>query len=180
MKNLILSLLGLLCVNFTFAQGGNNGQFPENSNIKLEYLGGGKVKVTNKQTITGSFEIKDSKHDSTLTLAAGGTGVFTIDPSLLTNIVVKGKALTNCGGDCGWVELFLSALPLKFLNFKVNRLSDTECYVDFEIAEVDNVKEIYIKISLDGKVFTIAKTLKPNQTVYHEYLDLTPYLPKKK
>jgi hypothetical protein len=70
--------------------------------------------------------------------------------------------------------------PLKFLNFKVNRISDTEVYVDFETAEVDNVKEIYIKVSLDGKVFKIAKTLNPNQTKYHEYLDLGPYLPKKK
>lgn len=138
------------------------------------------VRVTNKQAITGDFKIQDTKHDSTITIVAGGTGIFNLDPSLISNIQVKGKALTNCGGDCGWIELFIATLPLKYANFKVSRISDTECYVDFDIYEVVNVKEIYIKVSLDGKVFTVASTLKPNQSHYHEYLDLTPYLPKKK
>jgi hypothetical protein len=183
MKNLFLSVLALFTMSTVFSQnlsGGNGGQLNFNSNLKIEYLGNGKVLVTNKQAVTGDFKIQDTKHDSTITIVAGGTGIFYLDPSLKTNIYVKGKALTNCGGDCGWVELFIASLPLKYANFKVSRISDTECYVDFDIYEVVNVKEIYIKVSLDGKVFTVASTLKPNQSHYHEYLDVTPFLPKKK
>lgn len=155
--------------------GGNGGQTYQNSNLKIEYIGNSKILVTNKQAITGSFKIQDTKHDSTITIVAGGTGIFYIDPSLTANIDVKGKALTNCGGDCGWVELFISTLPLKFLNVGTERISDTEFYVNFETAEVTNVKEIYIKVSLDGKVFKIFRTLKPNQTKYHEYINLKEF-----
>lgn len=173
MKNLILSLLGLLIINCTFAQ--NGGQQNYNSAIKIEQSGS-SVKVTNLKDCE-SVVVVHFNTDVTVTIPALQFVLVPI-PTGFAN-TIKAQLKDGCSNDHGQVELLI-VTPLKFLNFKLDRISDTECYVNFETAEVDNVKEIYIKISLDGKIFTVAKTLKPNQTVYHEYLDLTPYLPKKK
>jgi hypothetical protein len=150
MKNLILSLMGMLLINLTFAQG-NGGQFPENSNLKLSYLGGGKVLVTNKQAVTGSFLVQDNKHDSTLIIVAGGTGIFYLDPSLKSNINIKGKALTNCGGDCGWVELFISTLPITLTSWtaKVDAYDSTLVHLAWSVSMEGNVAYYRIDGSTD-------------------------------
>jgi hypothetical protein len=41
---------------------------------------------------------------------------------------------------------------------------------------VVNVKEININVSIDGKTYKVFATLKPNQTVYRERLNLATFV----
>jgi hypothetical protein len=160
MKNLIFALL----IGFSstlMAQ--NGGQLPENNTAKLEYIGAGKIKLTNKQPFSCDFRINDTKTESDVTIPANSFYTYQLPPDLISNIHFKAKCITNNGiTDLGWIELKLSSLPLKFVSFKTTRLSNTEFMVNFEVAEVSNVKQFNIKASTDGKVYKTIAILFPD------------------
>jgi hypothetical protein len=62
MKNLISTLFCLFFITAGMSQ--NGGQYPENNSVKLEYLGGGKIKVTNKQSCESIIHVNDSKTET--------------------------------------------------------------------------------------------------------------------
>ena len=163
MKHLNLIFALLLAINISgMAQ--NGGQFPENGSVKLEYVGGGKVKVYNKQSCEAVIKVNDSQTEELLTIASNSWALFSISNGLTTNFTVKAKTTTNCGGtDFGNVELFIASLPLKFVSFNTTRISDTEFWVNFEIAEAVNVKQFNIKASPDGKVYRTITILFPDE-----------------
>ncbi len=163
MKHLNLVLALLLAISLT-TMGQNGGQFPENGSVKLEYVGGGKVKVYNKQTCEAVIKVDDGITNVDLTVPAASFVLFTISNGLTANFTVKAKTTTNCGGtDFGNVELFIASLPLKFVSFNTTRISDTEFWVNFEIAEAVNVNHFNIKASLDGKVYRTITILFPDE-----------------
>jgi len=173
-RHLILALCGLLSTFISVAQ--NGGQYFENSSVKLEYLGGTSVKVTNKQSCTASIEVKDNLHDSTLVIPGNSSGIFTIAPALVSNIKVKARTLTNCGSpDYGWVELTLLCLPLNFSNVSTQYLSKSDqVLVTFTVSDAINVNRVEIQVSFDGKNYVPygivpINFMNPNQT-YKYYL----------
>lgn len=166
MKYLILTLvLGISKIGM--AQ--NGGQFPENGSVKLEYIGGGNVKVYNKQSCQAYIKVNDGMTEAIMNIPGNSFALFTITSGLTTNFTVKAKTTTNCGStDFGLVELIIAALPLKFVSFSTTRISDTEFWVNFEIADVSNVNRINIKASTNGEIYrTIAlvfpDNLQPNR-----------------
>ena len=163
MKHLNLVLALLLAISITtMAQ--NGGQFPENGSVKLEYAGGGKIKVHNKQIGEAVIKVDDGITNVDLIVPASSFVLFTISNGLTTNFTVKAKTTTNWGGtDFGMVELFIANLPLKFVSFSTTRISDTEFWVNFEIAEATNVKQFNIKASPDGKVYKTITILFPDE-----------------
>lgn len=161
MRTLVFTLL-LMGFAFT-GVGQNGGQYPENNSVKLEYLGNGKIKITNKQSCESIIHVNDSKTEADLTIAGNGNYSYQLPADLTTNIRFKAKNTTNCGNsDYGLVELFLSSLPLKFVSFNTTRISDTEFWVNFEIAEASNVNHFNIKTSTDGKVYKVITILFPD------------------
>lgn len=160
MKNLIIALLLSIAFN-GMAQ--NGGQFPENNTAKLEYIGGGKVKITNKQPFPCSFRVNDGKTEAEITITANSFYLYQLPANATSNIHFKTKCLTNNGiTDLGWIELVLACLPLKFVSFDTKRISDTEFWVNFEVAEMSNVNHFNIKASSDGKVFKVITILFPD------------------
>jgi hypothetical protein len=147
----------------------NGGQYPENNSVKLEYIGGGKVKVTNKQAVTSIIRLNDSKTEGDLSIPASSFVIYILPNDLLTNIHIKAKCTTNAGNtDFGWVELFLSSLPLKFVGFDLVNDYGPLCTVKFTVAEVVNVKQFYILTSTDGLIWVKKDSVKtiPNGTIY--------------
>ena len=174
MKNLILSLLGLLIINCTFAQ--NGGQFAENDCIKIEQIGfsGGQaiIKVTNNQNCLVTERVTGATVRN-ISIAANSSDTIHITPKPNT-LKISAKPEDHCScSDSGPVEItVLTSLPLKFTSFNIERINDTDCYVIFEVAEVLNVRSIDIKVSIDGKIYKVFASLKPNQTYYKERLNL--------
>jgi hypothetical protein len=145
MKVLILALLGSFLISTGMAQ--NGGQYPENNSVKLEWAGT-SVKVTNKQSCESVIRVSYAQSDVDLTIAANSSIIFMPPAAVAT---VKAKATTNCGGtDFGWVELSLSAMPVKFVSFEFIPVGNKEVSVTFETAETSNIKVYYILISKDG------------------------------
>src|ERR1044072_1151851 len=160
MKYLIFALLSTIVFN---SMRQNGGQYPENNSVKLEYMGGGKIKITNKQSCESIVHVNDSKTGANLLIAGNGSYTYQLTNDLTANVRFKAKNTTNCGNsDYGQVELFLSSLPLKFVSFDTKRISDTEFWVNFEVAEVSNVNHFNIKASTDGKVFKVITILFPD------------------
>lgn len=145
MKILILALLGSFLITTGIAQ--NGGQFQENNSVKLEWAGT-SVKVTNKQSCESVIKVSYAQSEVDLTIA-GNSSVIFMPPAAVATI--KAKATTNCGGtDFGWVELNLSAMPLKFVSFDFTPVGSKEVLVTFETAETSNIKAYYVLISKDG------------------------------
>lgn len=172
MKHSILALLIGISIN-GMAQ--NGGQYPENNSVKLEYIGGGKVKVTNKQSCTAIIRLNDSETEGDLSIAGNSFVIYILPNDLLTNIHIKAKSTSNCNSpDFGWVELVLSSLPLKFVGFDLVNDYGTLCTVKFQVAEVDNVHHFNILVSTDGIIWTKKDSVKtiPNGTIYSSVLNL--------
>jgi hypothetical protein len=172
MKHYIL-ILSLLITMDGMAQ--NGGQYPENSSVKLEYIGGAKVVVSNKQSCTSVIRLNDSQTEGDITIAGNSSFIYILPANLTTNIRVKAKSTTNCGStDFGWVELYLSALPLKFVGFDLTNDYGTLCTAKFTVADVVNVKQFYILVSTDGITWVKKDSVKtiPNGTIYSSVLNL--------
>jgi hypothetical protein len=172
MKHYIL-ILSLLITMDGMAQ--NGGQYPENNSVKLEYIGGGKVKVTNKQAVTSIIRLNDSQTEGDLPIPANSFALYILPPTLVTNIHIKAKCTTNAGNtDFGWVELFLSSLPLKFVGFDLVNDYGPLVTVKFKVAEVVNVHHFNILVSTDGITWVKKDSVKtiPNGTIYSSVLNL--------
>lgn len=157
MKHLILALLMAISIP-SFAQ--NGGQYPENNSVKLEYLGGGKVKVTNKQSCTSIIRLNDGKTEGDISIPGNSFVLYILPAELQTNIRIRAKNTSNCNcPDFGYVELFLSSLPVIFTDFKVTKESGTNVRVNFNIENPVNVGKFYIMTSKDGKTWIKSDSL---------------------
>ena len=148
----------------------NGGQYPENNSVKLEWAGT-SVKVTNKQSCESVIHVSYAQSDVDLTIA-GNSSVIFMPPAAVATI--KAKNTTNCGNsDYGLVELSLTAMPLKFVNFDLTNDYGTLCTVKFTVAEVDNVHHFNILVSTDGIIWTKKDSVKtiPNGTIYSSVLN---------
>jgi hypothetical protein len=147
MKHLIFALLmGISIVSA--AQ--NGGQNAENNSVKVEYVGNGNVKISNKQTCESVIRFNNSQTEVDLTVPANSFIIQSL-PSGIQALLVKAKAATNCGStDFGWVELNI-VTPLKFISKTAKYLPDTdELLVTFTISDSYNVNRVEIEISIDG------------------------------
>lgn len=64
---------------------------------------------------------------------------------------IKAKNTTNCRySDFGWVELTLTATPVKFTSFDFQALGNKQVLVTFETAEASNVRLFRVLISTNG------------------------------
>lgn len=159
MKHLILALLMATAIS-SMAQ--NGGQYPENNSIKLEYIGGGQVKVTNKQSCPSVITLNDSKTEGNFNVPGNSFVIYILPADLLTNIRIKAKNTTNCGNsDYGFVELFLSSLPVTFTSFSVKKESGTNYWVNFNIENPVNVGRYDIMVSTDGKIWQRVTSINP-------------------
>ncbi len=171
MRILILALLIGISIN-GMAQ--NGGQYPENNSVKLEYIGGSKVVVTNKQSCTSVIRLNDSQTEGDITIAGNSSFIYILPINLTTNIRVKAKNTTNCGStDFGWVELYLSSLPLKFIGFDLVNDYGPLVTVKFKVAEVVNVHHFNILVSTDGITWVKKDSVKTilNGTIYSSVLN---------
>jgi len=161
MKYLIFVLIGSFLISASMAQ--NGGQYPENNSLKLEYLGGGKIKITNKQSCESIVAVNDSKTEANITIPGNSSYIYLLPSSLISNIRFKAKNTTNCGSsDYGYVELFLASLPLKFISFTTTHISNTEFLVNFEVGEIQNVKQFNIQASTNGINYRTVTILFPD------------------
>lgn len=155
MKKVILALLGTILMATVTGQ--NGGQFPENNSVKLEWIGT-SVKVTHKQACDGQVRLNYSTSDVDIAIPANSSIIFMPPAGTAT---IKAKALTNCGStDFGWVELSLSAMPVKFVSFDFEAIGNKEVLVTFETAETSNIKQFNVLISTDGVHYTIIDSVK--------------------
>lgn len=146
MKHLISALLTVISI-VSMAQ--NGGQFAENGSVKLEYAGGGKVRVYNKQTCESVIRVNNSQTETDLTIPGNSFSLYSL-PTGISTMLVKAKATTNCGStDFGWAELNVS-MPLKFLSKSAKYLPYTdELLVTITIADAVNVNRIELLVSVD-------------------------------
>jgi hypothetical protein len=158
-----------------FAQ--NGGQYPENGSVKLEYLGHGQVKVTNKQTCTAVIRLNDSKTVSDLSVNGNSYVIYQLPADLTVGVDIKAKSTTNCGGtDFGVVELFIAnVMAVTFTSFNVSHLSGYTYGVTFDIANPSNVKQYNIQISQNGTTWKNIMIIMPddNKFSYSNKIDLS-------
>jgi hypothetical protein len=158
MKHLVCSLMMTFFIGSAFCQ--NGGQFPENNSLKMEWSGT-SVKITNKQSCETVVKVVYSQSEIDLTIAANSSMIFMPPASVAT---VRAKALTNCGStDFGWIELGLTAMPLKFVSFDFAAIGRREVVATFETAETSNVRIYYILASTDGVNYKRIDSIKADQ-----------------
>ena len=164
MKFLILALLGSFLIGTGMAQ--NGGQYPENGSVKLEWVGT-SVKITNKQSCESVIKVTYAQSSVDLTIP-GNSSIIFMPPAAVATI--KAKCTTNCGNtDFGYVELSLSAMPVKFVSYDFLAIGDKDVVVTFETAETSNVKQYNVLISTDGINYRKLDSIKsdlvtPNRT----------------
>lgn len=158
MKNLITSLLGTILMLSAIAQ--NGGQYPENNSVKLEWAGT-SVKVTNKQSCQSVIRISYAQSEVDVTIAGNSSLIF-MPPAVVSTL--KAKCLTNCGStDFGWVELKLTAMPVKFVSFDFRALGNKEVLVTFETTETSHIRTYRILISTDGANYKAIDSVNADQ-----------------
>lgn len=170
----LLSLALLTTVCAVNAQ--NGGQNFENPSVKMEFVsvvsGVTTLKITNKQACTADIQTKIGGVVRVKSYLPSSADTIKFSGLTGTNVKIQSRTLTNCGGaDFGQTELTLNIdlLPVKFISFDVKYLEDTdEALVIFEVAEVINVKQFNVRMTLDGisyQVVTIIfpDTIQPNR-----------------
>lgn len=157
MRILFLTLLIGISV-FSMAQ--NGGQYPENSSVKLEWVGT-SVKVTNKQSCQSVIRVTYSQTEVDLTIPGNSSLIFMPPAAVAT---IKAKNTTNCHyTDFGWVELRLTAMPVKFVSFDFEPLGNKEVLVTFETAETSNINAYEILASQNGIDYTVVAVIPADQ-----------------
>lgn len=170
MKKLSIFLISCLITIFLKAQ--NGGQFNENNALRIEVAsvvnGVVTVKVTNKQSCRAEVEItnasvtkfKVNAHDFKLiTLNSGAT--FT-----------KVKPKTNCNPGCtdmGWLELVITALPIRAGSVTALYVGDNQVKIDFDAYDTPAGTYFYIDYSLDGKTWKTATFFSAEQYALKHY-----------
>jgi hypothetical protein len=158
MKFLILALLGSFLISTGMAQ--NGGQYPENGSVKLEWVGT-SVKITNKQSCESVIKVSYAQTDVDLTIPSNSSIIFMPPAAVAT---VKAKCTTNCGStDFGWIELTLTAMPLKLASFDVQAIGNKEVIITFETTETSHIKQYNILISKDGINYIPIDSIKADQ-----------------
>lgn len=160
MKHLIFTLLGTLLVMTGIAQ--NGGQHPENNSVKLEWSGT-SVKITNKQSCESVIKVAYSQSEVNLTIPGNSSFIFMPPAAIAT---VKAKCTTNCGNtDFGWVELKLTAMPVKFVSFDFIPVGNKEVVVTFNTTETSHIRRYDILISTDGVNYWAIDSVKADQVI---------------
>jgi hypothetical protein len=200
MKNFILSVLALFVMSTGFAQSENEPQTLTfdcigYNGLVLTATGNNTVTITNTKPCGGDVEVELdvwkkkngvfqwvktdwSYPDFYIKKASQSPNFKVITLPTTYGLTVRLRAKWE-NYDCGYIPCWSvveTSLPLKFTSFNIERINDTECFVNFEVAEVVNVKEININVSIDGKTYKVFATLKPNQTVYRERLNLATFV----
>lgn len=105
----------------------NGGQSNENPVVKLEFVSyinnQTTVKVTNKQSVTASIEVKADNQTVTVTLASNSFGNVSFIGLVGPIIKIKAKALNAEAANYGQVELVFNVtdVPVKFGLIKITR-----------------------------------------------------------
>lgn len=140
----------------------NGGQYPENNSVKLEWVGT-SVKVTNKQSCQSVMKVSYAQSEVDLTIAGNSSMIFMPPAAIAT---IKAKCTTNCGNtDFGWVELTLTAMPIRFTSFNLVKDYETLYTVKFSIDEAVNVHKYYIMVSKDFKTW-----IKKDSVIHSQYI----------
>lgn len=178
---LFTMLLAIVMVS-TSALAQNNGQSPESKSMKIEFLGvtsdrKATIRLHNYQTVDVNILVEGNTTSTHAVKATSNTIIYVDIPS---SGIVRAKPLNSGAGvDNGWVELriSLSVLPLKFVSFKTEALVNKKVKVTFEVAELVNVKQFNVQLSLDGSTWNnvalmFPDELQPNR-VYSIIVDLS-------
>jgi hypothetical protein len=169
MKKIFLALWLTISTLFAIAQ--NGGQFNENNGLRLDYAGVQSgthyVQITNKLNKQVLVKVDYAGQFTEVTIPANGVHMWPLGNNPVS-FLIRAKNLYCTSNDCGWVELCLTGLPVKFTNFTCRHLSGDDFLIDFVIAEASNVKQFNVQLSLDGKTYKdIAvvwpDTLQPNK-----------------
>lgn len=153
MKHLIIAVIMALCTLATTAQ--NGGQYPENDNIRLEWLG--KVganyfeRIANKKSCAVTVKIEYNHTFTEVIIPAHGNYDLNLGPTLLSGVRAK-TIQVNCGApDNGWIEFSLTAMPMRFVssNATYDKVKD-EVLVTFTVADVTKIDRIIVELSVDG------------------------------
>lgn len=179
MKHLIVTLL--CAIAFTsYSQ--NGGQYPENDNIKFQYVG--KVgadyftNIVNKKSCELTVKTEYNHAFTEVTVPANGSYAFNMGTNVMP---LKAKTVqVNCGSpDNGWIEFKLIATPLTFksIYFQRDIYDKNKGVLIFETADMVNVKQFTIRASLDGKVkvsigIVFPDILQPNNIYRYPIPDL--------
>lgn len=116
------------------------------------------------------IKISYAQSDVDVSISANSSMLFMPPAAIAT---IKAKALTNCGStDFGWVELTLSAMPVKFVSFDFVAIGDKRVVVEFITAETSNIKQYNILMSTDGINYICVDSIKadavtPNRKYSH-------------
>jgi len=127
MKKIMLLMMVLVTSLSMFAQ--NGGQSNENPVIKIDFVSYSNnqttVKITNKQAITVSVEVKADKQTVTKVLAANTSDNVSFIGLEGPIFKIKAKALNAEAGVYGQVELTFNIqdVPVKFGLIKLTRKS---------------------------------------------------------
>lgn len=160
----------------------NGGQYAENNFGKLVYSGYSNghyvLDCTNKQTCGVDFHFTWLDEDTTIYIPQSSTVIVHLPCPYIGNLNIKCKPLYKCGGsggDMGWLEVTSPlSLPVKFKSITTERISGTEFWVNFSIADPVNVKQYNIQTSADGITWHTSTILWPDQrTNYSIKLNLT-------
>lgn len=168
MKKILFSISFLLLASLVFAQGGNGGQYGENTNVVFRYIGfsnGYIVNIKNKQECPVNFQFSWLNHDSTSVFVAPGDSVtYTLPEQPVNGTPLKVKPLVNCtpgGGDMGWLEINapnpITVLPIKFGFVKVdpNRTANGNLRITYQVLTATGDNTVYINLrrtTISGKV----------------------------
>lgn len=183
MKKVIFFLLSLLPF-IADAQTGNGGQYYENSFAKIEYIGYSNgsyvVNITNKQFGTVNFQTNWLTNDTTFSIGAYQTITVYLAGPKQSNVSIKTKPKTRCGGgsgDLGWLEIWTpTSLPIHFIDFKVTRVNDHIVHVVFTANEDTMTDHFNILASKDGVNYTTITIMFPQHTsgnhIYSVNIDL--------
>lgn len=156
MKRFLITLFFAVASLFATAQ--NGGQFAENSGLRLQYAGITSgihyVQITNKLNKQILVKVDYQGNFMEVTIAANGVYMWPLGAQP-TAFSIRAKNLYCDGNDCGWVELCLTGLPVKFVSFMCHQSYDDpdELLIAFTIAEATNVKQFNVQVSLDGKTY---------------------------
>lgn len=181
MKKYLFILLIIFISNYAYSQ--NNGQFFENSVIKIQYIGynnGNHIFLVENKTNCPVL-IKVDKTGSFQSHTVQGNSLFSIlIPASSSNTIVKFKVKREGGPSCssnpdnGWIEL---ESPGPILNntgnikiISINRLPNNKVKVLFECNSNIDIKEFRIKTSKTSENFKVIKVIPKQNTKFYEVL----------
>lgn len=179
MKKLFLFVLLIISSLFLYSQ--NNGQFFENSVIRIEYMGYSDTyhlfQVTNKVDCENKIKVnRDNQFEDYIVPPNSSIVIkfYAISASTIVRFKVKREGGPTCGSnpDNGWVELQSGDVTLSLSdNIKIISYSKTKnnkIKIVFKVLDNKNIKEFRIKTSKNGNNFKVIKIVPVKNTNYYE------------